>query len=472
MILTGYIVIFAYIFFLILGVGGILNKYFNLEISRKVIHTSLFLVWILLDIFFKNTIHQVIIPAIFIIVNSLSYKFKIFKNMEREEENEPGTVYFSIAITVIMLIALIFPNTYYSSGIAVFCLTFGDGFAAIIGKNTKSKKLRDKKSLNGFLSCFIFSTISIYLLGYFYNLPLTITICIAIGLASAIFELVGKGLDNFSVVGITFILSTIFLNYCTPIFIGSILLAEILFLIVFLAKGLDYYGSILAMAMVVAYTCLGGTFGITLLLCEYFFIFFVAIFRKILKKEKKHEKARTFLQVLINGGLGTLFIILYGIFKKQYLLIISVISLSGCFIDSVSSDVGTLSKNDPYDFIKRKKVQKGISGGISVLGTVSSLICSFAIAFATYKYLNLQYWYIFLIGGLIFFETIIDSIFGSTLQAKYKCIKCGKITEKTEHCEEKTELIEGISWINNNMVNLISSIITTAVSTLILMNLA
>ena len=102
MILAGYLIIFAYIFFLVIVVGSILNKYFNVEISRKVIHTGLFIVWVFIDIFLKNTIHQVIIPIIFIIVNYLSYKFKIFKNMEREDENQPGTVYFSIGITIIM----------------------------------------------------------------------------------------------------------------------------------------------------------------------------------------------------------------------------------------------------------------------------------------------------------------------------------------------------------------------------------
>lgn len=468
MIVLGYFTIFSYIFFLILVVGTLIGKKFNIEISRKVIHTGLFVVWILLDVFFKNTIHQLIIPIIFIIVNFLSYKFKIFKNMEREEDNQPGTVYFSIAITVIMLIAYIFPNTYYSTGIATFCLTFGDGFAALIGKYTKSKLIRGKKSLNGFLSCFIFSTFSTYIFSNFYNLELTIVMCIAIGLAASIFELVGKGLDNFSVVGITFLLSILFLNYSIPFLLESIIIAEILFIIVFSAKGLDYYGSLLAMGMCVSYTIFGGIFGLSLLLAEYFFIFFISLIKKYIKKETKKEKPRTFIQVLINGGLGTLFIILYGITKHQFLLIISVISLSGCLIDSVSSDVGTMSKNDPYDFIKRKTVQNGMSGGVSFLGTISALLVSIIVAFSTYKYLNLTYQYVFLITGLIFLQTIIDSVLGSVLQAKYECIECKKITEKLEHCNKQTELIEGISWINNNMVNLISSITTTLISTLVL----
>lgn len=468
MILIGYISIFSYIFFLIFIVGGILRKKYNVEISRKIIHIGLFFVWILIDIFIKNTIHQIIIPIIFIIVNYLSYKYKIFKNMEREEENEPGTVYFSIAITIIMLISYINSKFYYASGIATFSLTFGDGFAAIIGKFTKSKQIKNNKTLNGFISCFIFSFLSIYIFNNIYNLDLTILMCIAISGSVAIFELVDKGLDNFSVVFISFLLSFIFLNYNLEIFLDSILLSEILFTIIFLAKGLDYYGSLLAIVMCISYMCFGGTFGITLLLSEYFFIFFVSKLKKIIKNKKTKEKPRNFLQVLINGGLGTLFIILYGIFNKNKLLILSIITLSGCFIDSISSDIGVLSKKEPYDFIKRKRIEKGVSGGISYLGTISALISSFLIALITTKTINLSNYYIILITGLIFFQTIIDSIFGSLFQVKYICTKCNKITENKEHCNKITNYFEGVSWINNNVVNIMSSIITAIISIIIL----
>lgn len=468
MILYGYLTIFSYVFFLIFIVGGIANKIFNVEVSRKIIHMLLFFVWILLDIFLKGTIHQVIVPIIFIVVNYLSYKFRIFKNMERVDDNQPGTVYFSIAITIVMLISLIFPKVYYASGISVFALTFGDGLAAIVGRYTKSKLIRNKKSLNGFISCFLATFLAIYALGYFYQLDLTILMCLSIGMAAAIFELVDKGLDNFSVVGVTFVLSILFLNYDLPYFLEGVLLSEILFLVIFFAKGLSYYGTILAMIMCVSYFSFGGLFGIILLLSEYFFIFFVSKFKRIFLNVKKKENSRTFLQVLINGGLGTLFIILYGVFKLDYLLIVSVISLSGCFIDSISSDVGVLSKHEPYDFIKRKKVLKGMSGGVSWLGIISALISSFLVGYVTYSYMDLELGYFFLISGLIFIQTIIDSILGSLLQVKYKCKKCKKMTEKKIHCDKETKFIEGVRWIDNNMVNFISSVITTLVSFLIL----
>ena len=64
MIFTGYVLIILYILFLIFVVGNKIKNFFNVETSRKIIHVGLFFVWILIDIFLKNTIHQVIIPII------------------------------------------------------------------------------------------------------------------------------------------------------------------------------------------------------------------------------------------------------------------------------------------------------------------------------------------------------------------------------------------------------------------------
>ena len=282
--------------------------------------------------------------------------------------------------------------------------------------------------------------------------------CLLIGLATAIVELAGRGLDNFSVVLISFIMSYMFLNYPTPILLISIILAEIIFIIVFFSKSIDYYGSILSMFIVFSYLFFGNYFTLSILLSEYFFIFLISLFNK------KEKHGRKFLQILINGGLGTLFIILYGIFKNINLLIISIIQISGCFIDSVSSDVGTLSKKQPYDIFKRKRIDSGLSGGMSILGTLSSFICSILISLSMYLVLNLKVLDLVIITIIIFGQTIIDSLLGSCVQVKYKCKECGKIVEKNKCCNKVTSKISGVSWINNNMVNLLSSIVITLIS--------
>ena len=102
LIFVGYLLIFIYIFLLIFVLGPLIKGKYNLETSRKFIHICLFFVWVLIDIFMKNTVHQFIVPIIFLILNILSYKYNIYKSVERIEKNHYGTIYFALAIFFVM----------------------------------------------------------------------------------------------------------------------------------------------------------------------------------------------------------------------------------------------------------------------------------------------------------------------------------------------------------------------------------
>lgn len=51
MIFLGYAVTLGYVFFLIFALGPLVQRHTNTETSRKLIHTGLFLVWVLIDVF-------------------------------------------------------------------------------------------------------------------------------------------------------------------------------------------------------------------------------------------------------------------------------------------------------------------------------------------------------------------------------------------------------------------------------------
>ena len=197
--IVGYLVTYAYIFFLIFVLGPLAKKLFNGDVSRKLIHILLFMVWFFIDIFFKNTIHQIIIPVSFLIINALSYKFKIFKAIEKEEDNHLGTIYFALTVTIMMTIVYFVPSLYFYSGVGVICLTLGDGLAALLGTQIKSKKIYKKKSLIGFIGCIVgtFIGLLIFKLTLFNNLK--IIYIILLSFVVGIVELVDYGLDNFTV---------------------------------------------------------------------------------------------------------------------------------------------------------------------------------------------------------------------------------------------------------------------------------
>lgn len=467
MILAGYAAILGYVFFLIFVLGPLVQKHSNTETSRKTVHTGLFLVWVLIDVFFKDTVHQIIIPVIFIILNALSYKYDLYKSVERDEGNHMGTIYFAVAITIVMTIAYFRPEFYYPSGIAAFCLTFGDGAAALIGYNTSTKKLRDGKSLAGFLGCMGSSALALLVFRAVYPVGISVPAVLIIAVSAAVLELVGSGLDNFSVTFGSFLLSRLLIRYETPAMLIGMTVALFIFFIVFFSGSIDYYGSLLSTVMVFCFYYFGGTFGLLYLLSTFFTIFFVSVARKKLRPDMKKEKSRRFIQILINGGLGCLFVIIYGLTKETDYLIISVISIGGCFIDSVSSDVGVMSRKLPYDFLKRSAVEPGISGGVTALGSTAAAACSVVIGAVTALSLKLPLSDFLLITALVLLQTIVDSVLGSCVQVKYCCGVCGKATEKKQHCGSPTEYLSGLRFLDNNGVNAVSSVIITALAMLI-----
>ncbi len=467
MTLWGYTVILTYIFFLIFAVGPAVQKFTNTETSRKTIHTLLFAVWCLLDLFFRGTVHQILIPVLFILLNLLSYRFGIYKSIERQSDNHLGTVYFAIAVTIVMTVSYFFPAFYYPSGIAVFCLTFGDGFAALMGYNLKSRKIFHGKSLAGFLSCFVATALSLLVFSLMYPAKLGMLSILMIAGLCAILELTDRGLDNFTIVLGTFFVSHQVLSGAPATLTLSFLIGIGVFAVVFFTGAIDYYGSLLALGMVFVFSFFGGAFGLGFLLATYFTIFFVSLYKRRILRRQKKDSGRGFLQILINGGLGTAFMLLYGITGQLWALTVSIVAVGGCFVDSLSSDVGVLSKGMPYDPFRRRQVPAGISGGMTLLGTSAALLGAGAIAAAAALCLPVPASNALWMAALIFGQSLMDTLLGSLMQVKYVCGICGTMTEAKTHCGQPAAKAGGVAWVDNNMVNLLSSLLTTAAAMLI-----
>ena len=74
------------------------------EMSRKYIHIMLCNIWFIFMYFFDNFIVAAILPALFVVINSLSYKYDLIKIMEREDKKEGiGTVYYAISLTILSI---------------------------------------------------------------------------------------------------------------------------------------------------------------------------------------------------------------------------------------------------------------------------------------------------------------------------------------------------------------------------------
>ena len=202
--LSGYLAAYLYLFGVILAVT-LLQKVtgMNTEYSRKLIHILIGATWLILYHFFWPSPQILIVPFSFIIINALSYRFGLFSAIERtgDSENHLGTVYFSIGITALLACALLWPDTVMISGMAVTCLCFGDGFAAICGTMAKHPiPLTKGKSLQGTLGCIAATLAGLLLFSAVMDFSISLPALLLLSAATGLLELVGHGLDNFSII--------------------------------------------------------------------------------------------------------------------------------------------------------------------------------------------------------------------------------------------------------------------------------
>lgn len=192
----------------------VLKRVFSMraELSRKLLHILIGYTYVILYDHFivpesVPSYELLVMPISFILINYLSYRYRIFDIMERDgEDNHPGTVYYAVAVTILMAVTIFFPATVIPSGIAIFALSLGDGFAAIFGTlfGKYGPRIGRKKSLVGSLACFVGAVGGIYLLMLFVPFSLPFYAVLTLGVVTAICELMPFGLDNFTILfGVT-----------------------------------------------------------------------------------------------------------------------------------------------------------------------------------------------------------------------------------------------------------------------------
>ena len=212
--LYGIIASFLYIG-VIIGASTLFSK-ISKEASRKFIHIMLSNWWIIAMVFFDNMWVAAICPAIFVVINFLSYKFNIIKSMERDEgENKDslGTVFYAVSLLVLVIFTFGVIKNPWIGLCGIFTMAYGDGFSAIFGRRFKSKQFKifgSTKSIIGSTTMFVI-TLIIHLI-YFgvIGTELFVLKAIVIALAATAMEVVSiKGTDNIIVPIITVLIDCI-----------------------------------------------------------------------------------------------------------------------------------------------------------------------------------------------------------------------------------------------------------------------
>lgn len=185
---------------------------------------------------------------------------------------------------------------------------------------------------------------------------------------------------------------------------------------------------------------------------------------------------RDLAQALANGGAASAAALLHatpwGRRHEPFLLGAFAGALATATADTWATEIGTLSRQPPRLVTSWRRVAPGTSGGVTALGLAASAAGALTLGSVlaagqallrgregggavSWRELGATVGAA-AIGGLM--GSLADSALGATLQAMYRCPRCGVETERREHaCGARTELVRGLPWVDNDGVNAAST---------------
>lgn len=179
---------------------------------------------------------------------------------------------------------------------------------------------------------------------------------------------------------------------------------------------------------------------------------------KVMEKIAKGSR-RDGGQVLANGGMGVFLVLIHAYFPEQswpWLAFAGAIAaVTG---DTWATEIGILSRRSPRLVTTWKQVEHGISGGVTLVGSLATLAASGLVALVMAMFVKeTASWAgvtAVILAGLA--GAFFDSLLGASMQAIYYDPIQDKYTE--QHILG-AKPVRGWSWMDNDMVNFISSVL-------------
>lgn len=453
------------------------KKYISLEFSRKLLHIVSGILIAYIPFIVDNFLLVVAVGSLFTVSNYFLIRKRILRGIDNRTKRNYGIVYYPVAFLIVVLLFWNMNKFIISISFLVFSLS--DAFAGLFGSLSKNKIYTnitaEPKTFNG-LIVFILSSFLILIVLYFtlwdkfnflsYPFGVFLFFALIISLVGGITEVLSTfGSDNLFLPIFVSALSAIFFIKGIELdtFIVAFLLGLIVSLLSYKFKFLDLGGSLLTFLLALFIYGL-GSWKWTVPIVTFFL--FSSVLSKIadrlnsknLKELVEKGSQRDYKQVLANGGIPLLICFLNFLIQDVnfdwYLIYVLAVAISTS--DTWSTEIGTLFGRKFFLITSLQKVERGISGGISLIGTIGGIVGAFVIILSSMFFIHLKLSQILI---LIFFSVLgnlFDSFLGATLQVKFKCGSCNQVNEKKFHCGIKTVRVKGINFIDNDFVNLSS----------------
>jgi len=168
-------------------------------------------------------------------------------------------------------------------------------------------------------------------------------------------------------------------------------------------------------------------------------------------------------QVLANGGIAAVCALLALWVDARY-----AVAFAGAFAaataDTWGTEIGALSRAMPRSILTFKPTAVGLSGGVTVAGTLAELAGALTIGAVTLGLTpHIAAAAAVAAGGVG--GALLDSILGASLQSLRWCAQCRRATEREPHvCGANTTPLRGLQWVDNDAVNLAATAAGAAIA--------
>jgi uncharacterized protein (TIGR00297 family) len=188
----------------------------------------------------------------------------------------------------------------------------------------------------------------------------------------------------------------------------------------------------------------------------------VAATRKAtVKREFSKSDTRDAWQVLANGGVAAAAALGMALAPDARWLYAFAGALATANGDTWATELGTLSRRDPWSLVKLARVPRGTSGAISPLGLAATVagaaVIALTIAVAPDPALRARLAVVVIVSGTL--GALVDSLLGATLQESFHCPLCNRDCEGAQHaCGTSCPRVRGVAGFGNDAVNFVATL--------------
>lgn len=202
------------------------------------------------------------------------------------------------------------------------------------------------------------------------------------------------------------------------------------------------------------------------------------------EKSLAGESQRDVWQVLANGGWLMILAVLASLrpeWRGLWFLPAAAGTMAAATADTWATELGLLSRVPPRLITTGETVPPGTNGGVTRIGTLSAItgglfvgFLAGILAFLIGAELPFAPGWLTVIGGLSGLGgALFDSVLGATVQHVNWCPTCKTETEAdVHHCGTATQPYRGWTWLDNDMVNFLASIVGSIVAMLLAFGLS